>query len=166
MPPPMTHLPLGCRDRLTNGQSIGVLCTADRHGRPHTSIVSWFRALDGATIALALDCRTRHMRNLCENSRVSLLLLSQVEIYEIAGCAAVARDRMSSSPFPMAAVHIRVELVIDQTVSGVEFTGPSYRYSVDKAHRSAIEDSVLSELLKGTATFAHLVELVEDEVSC
>ncbi|MHA6793482.1 pyridoxamine 5'-phosphate oxidase family protein [Pseudonocardia bannensis] len=158
-----SQMPLGCQRSMTEGQSIGGLTTVDRHGRPHTSVVSWFRSLDARTCAIAVDRRSRHYENISrENPRVSLLFFCDTEIFSIAGTARVALEEMQYPPFPMASIHVDVDLVVDQTLPDVEFAGPRYRYSERKAHRATVEEAILAELRAGHYGYVRRPEVVTD----
>jgi flavin reductase (DIM6/NTAB) family NADH-FMN oxidoreductase RutF len=137
---------------LTGGRPA-VLATADRSGVPHTSLVTWLVARDARTVALALDRRSQHFRNLQENPRACLEVLGDGLVAKAAGRARVAREQMNSAPFPCAAVEVELEEVRDHSVPGVVFRGPSYSYAPGKEHRHGVEAAVLGELrvLEGRA---------------
>ena len=54
----------GALEAFLTGGRPAVLATADRFGSPHTSLITWLVARDARTVALALDRRSQHFRNL------------------------------------------------------------------------------------------------------
>lgn len=142
--------------------AVAVLATADRHGRPHVSVVSWLRLLDPGHVALALDLRTQHFANVSGNPRVALSLMSAEVILAIAGTVEISRDQMEATPWETAHITIDVDLVVDQTLPGVTFVAPSYSYTEEKAHRTDVESKVLAELSKRATARKHRVTIVDD----
>ncbi len=135
--------PGGLPDR---GGRPSVLATADRFGSPHTSLITWLVARDARTVALALDRRSQHFRNLQENPRACLEVLGDGLVAKAAGGVRVATEQMHSAPFPCAMVEVELEEVRDHTVLGAVFQSPSYSYGPGKEHRHGVAAAVLEEL--------------------
>ena len=149
-------------DQFNRAGAVAILATADRHGRPHVAVVSWLRILDARHIALALDRRTQHFANISANPRVSLSLMSDEVILAISGTVEISREQMEATPWETAHITIDVDLVVDQTLPGVTFIGPSYSYPEEKAHRTEVEAKVLAELSNRATARKHRVTIVDD----
>ena len=162
MKPTRPHLDSEHIEQFNRSGAVAILATADRHGRPHVSVVSWLRILDPRHIALALDRRTQHFANVSVNPRVSLSLMSDQVILAISGTVEISREQMEATPWETAHITIDVDLVVDQTLPGVTFVAPSYSYPESKANRTEVESKVLAELSKRATARKHRVTIVDD----
>ncbi len=138
-------------ERIRLERPIAVLATADRKGRPYSSMISWWVARAPNVLALALDRRGQSLQNLAENPSVSMNVLGEDLVLSITGNAEVVREQIRAAPFKMAEVVVTVTQIVDQTVGGVRFKAPSYAYDSWKAHRGVVEERVLAELSSGPA---------------
>jgi len=133
-------------EALRQQRLLAVLATADRHGQPHVSVVSWLCLLDTGHVTLAMDRRTQHFRNVGCNPRVALSIMADGLVLALGGTATLARHRMASVPWETAMVSVALDLVVDQSLAGVDMTGPKYAYTGDKQHRYEAEAAILAEL--------------------
>ncbi len=142
MPPHLVQFLLG-------GQTC-VVATVDEDGAPNTTLMTWVVARNPQTLALAVDTRSRSMKNLRRNGKVAVEVLGDDLCYGLRGTAVVEKESMAAAPFPCALVAVRVEDVRDHGAAGVRFVGPSYSFHEGKEHRRGVEESVFAEL-KGPA---------------
>ena len=140
MPPNLVQFLLG-------GQTC-VLATVDAQGAPQTNIMTWAVARNPQIIALAVDHRSRALRNIRHEGRVALEVLGDDLCYGLRGKAVV--ETMTSTPFPCALVAVRVEETRNHGAAGVKYVGPSYSFHSGKEHRKGVEEAVFTEL-KGPA---------------
>jgi len=152
-------------ERIRTERPVAVLATADRHGRPYSSLVSWWVARSPTVLALALDERGQALENIAQNPRVSMQVLGDDLVLSIAGSAEVARERIDAAPFKMAEVAVHVDQVVDQSVGGVRFLAPSYAFDPLKAHRTDVQKRILEELETGTSLPRRVAVLAEEDVS-
>jgi hypothetical protein len=138
MPPHLVQFLLG-------GQAC-VVATVDEQGAPQTTLMTWVVARNPQTLAIAVDTRSRAMRNLRANSRVGVEVLGDNLCYGLRGTAVVEKEAMQAAPFPCALVAIRIEDVRDHGAAGVHFVGPRYSFAEGKEHRKTVEDAVFAEL--------------------
>lgn len=149
-------------ERLRRQRLLAVLATADGHGQPHVSVVSWLCLVDAGHVTLAMDRRTQHFRNIESNPRVALSMMADGLVLALGGTARLARDRMTSVPWETAMVSVRLDLVVDQTLAGVDMTGPRYAYTEDKQHRYEAENAILAELAIPADACRRNVRFVEE----
>jgi hypothetical protein len=130
---------------LLGGQTC-VVATVDADGSPQTTVMTWAVARNPQTIALAVDTRSRAMRNMRANGKVALEVLGDDLCFGLRGTAVVEKEPMSSTPFPCALVAVKIEDVRDHGAAGVKFVGPQYHFETGKEHRKGIEDTIFAEL--------------------
>jgi hypothetical protein len=133
-------------EALRQQRLLAVVATADGHGQPHVSVVSWLCLVDPGHVTLAMDRRTQHFRNIERNPRIALSIMADGVVLALGGTARLARHRMTSVPWETAMVSVTLDLVVDQTLPGVDMTGPRYAYTEDKQHRYDAETAILAEL--------------------
>ncbi len=138
MPPHLVQFLLG-------GQAL-VVATVDETGAPLTTLMTWAVARNPQTLTLAVDTRSRSMRNIRARPQVAVEVLGDDICYGLRGTAVVEKELMQSAPFPCALVAVRIEEVRDHAASGVNFRGPSYSFHPGKEHRKGVEEGVFAEL--------------------
>ena len=139
LPPPLVQFLLG-------GQTC-VVATVDEGGLPQTTIMTWAVARNPQTLAMAVDTRSRALRNIRANGRMALEVLGDDLCYGLRGTARIEKEEMKSTPFPCALVAVKIEEVRDHGAAGVKFVGPSYSFHPGKEHRKGIEEAVFAELM-------------------
>jgi hypothetical protein len=144
MPPHLVQFLLG-------GQAL-VVATVDDDGAPLTTLMTWAVARNPQTLTLAVDTRSRSMRNLRTHPRVAIEVLGDDICYGLRGTAVVEQESMKSPPFPCALVAVRLDEVRDHAAAGIQFKGPSYSFHPGKEHRKGVEESVYAELKGPTPT--------------
>jgi hypothetical protein len=141
MPPRLVQFLLG-------GKTL-VVATIDDAGFPWTTLMTWAVARDTQTLTVAVDTRSRALRNIRATGKVAVEVLGDDLCYGLRGTAVVEKETMLSAPFPCALVAIKIEDVRDHGAAGVKFIGPSYSFHPGKEHRKGVEEAVFEEL-KGT----------------
>jgi hypothetical protein len=144
MPPHLVQFLLG-------GQAL-VVATVDEQGAPLTTLMTWAVARNPQTLTLAVDTRSRSMRNIRTSGKVAVEVLGDDICFGLRGTAVVEKELMQSTPFPCALVAVRVEEVRDHAAAGVHFKGPSYSFHEGKEHRRGVEESIFAELKGPTPT--------------
>ena len=148
---PTPHMPPHLVQFLLGGQTC-VVATVDEQGVPQTTLMTWVVARNPQTLTVAVDKRSRSMRNLKANSSVAIEVLGDDLCYGLRGTAVVEKETMASAPFPCALVAIKIEDVRDHGAAGVKFVGPRYHFHPGKEHRKGVEEAVLAELKGPTPT--------------
>jgi hypothetical protein len=136
---------------LLGGQAL-VVATVDEQGAPITTLMTWAVARNPSTLTLAVDTRSRSMRNVRSNPKVAIEVLGDDICYGLSGTAVVEKELMQSTPFPCALVAVHIEDVRDHAAAGIRFRGPSYSFHPGKEHRKGVEESVYAELKGPTPT--------------
>src|SRR3954469_5260316 len=144
MPPHLVQFLLG-------GQAL-VVASVDERGEPLTTLMTWAVARNPQTLTLAVDTRSRSMRNMRHNGKVAIEVLGDDICYGLRGTAVVEKETMKSAPFPCALVSVRIEEVRDHAAAGIRFVGPRYSFHPGKEHRRGVEDAVFEELKGPTPT--------------
>jgi hypothetical protein len=138
MPPRLVQFLLG-------GQTL-VVATVDESGSPWTTLMTWAVARDPQTLTVAVDIRSRALRNIRANGKMAVEVLGDDLCYGLRGTALIEKESMESAPFPCALVALKVEDVRDHGAAGVKFIGPSYSFHPGKEHRRGVEEAVFAEL--------------------
>ena len=136
---------------LLGGQAC-VVATVDETGAPQTTLMTWVVARNPQTLAIAVDTRSRAMRNLRSNGRVGIEVLGDNLCFGLRGTAVVEKEAMAAAPFPCALIAVKIEDVRDHGAAGVHFVGPRYSFAEGKEHRKTVEDAVFAELKGPTPT--------------
>src|SRR5205085_10052036 len=116
------------------------------------TLMTWAVARNPQTLTLAVDTRSRAMRNIRTNPKVAIEVLGDDICYGLRGTAVVEKDRMQSPPFPCALVAVHIEDVRDHAAAGIAFKGPTYTFHPGKEHRAGVEEAVFAELKGPTPT--------------
>jgi len=130
---------------LLGGQAC-VVATVDDEGAPQTTLMTWVVARNPQTLAMAVDTRSRAIRNLRRNGRLGIEVLGDNLCYGLRGTAVIEKESMQSAPFPCALVAVKIEDVRDHGAAGVHFVGPRYSFADGKEHRKTVEDAIFAEL--------------------
>jgi hypothetical protein len=130
---------------LLGGQPC-VVATVDEKSSPQTTLMTWVVARNPQTLTMAVDIRSRSLRNLRATPKVAVEVLGDDLCYGLIGTAIVEKEAMASTPFPCALVAVRIEDVRDHGVAGVTFHGPRYSFHPGKAHRKGVEEAIFAEL--------------------
>ena len=144
MPPRLVQFILG-------GETC-IVATVDEAGLPNTTLMTWVVARNPQTVAMAVDQRSRTLKNVRQNGHVAIEVLGDDLCYGLRGTAVIEKEAMSSVPFPCALVSVKVEDCRDHGAAGVKFVGPSYSFHEGKEHRRDVEERVFAELKGPTPT--------------
>jgi flavin reductase (DIM6/NTAB) family NADH-FMN oxidoreductase RutF len=147
----MTELPPHLVQFLLGGQTC-VVATVDEQNLPNTTLMTWAVARNPQTLVLAVDTRSRAMRNIKGNGHIAIEVLGDDLCYGLQGTAVVEKELMDSAPFPCALVSVKISDVRDHGAAGVKFMGPHYTFHEGKEHRKSVEEAVFAELKGPTPT--------------
>src|SRR5436190_3985231 len=149
MPDSPAEMPPRLVQFVTGGETC-IVATVDEEGLPNTTLMTWVVARNPQTIAMAVDQRSRTIKNIRVNPKVAVEILGDDLCYGLRGTAVIEKETMTSAPFPCALVAVRIEDCRDHGAAGVKFVGPSYSFHEGKEHRRDVEENVFAEL-KGPA---------------
>ena len=148
---PPSEMPSHLVQFLLGGQTC-VVATVDEQGVPQTTLMTWVVARNPQTLTIAVDNRSRAMRNLRANPKVAVEVLGDDLCYGLRGTGVVEKETLASAPFPCALVAVKIEDVRDHGAAGVKFVGPRYHFEPGKEHRRGVEEAVFAELKGPTPT--------------
>jgi predicted pyridoxine 5'-phosphate oxidase superfamily flavin-nucleotide-binding protein len=143
--PPSGVLPPQLVRFLSGGQTC-IVATVDDEGSPSTTLMTWVVARDPVTLTLAVDQRSRALRNLRKRPHVAIEVLGDGICYGLRGHADIEKETLAAAPFPSALVTVRIEECRDHAAPGVRFYGPRYDFEPGKEHRGGVEQAVFEEL--------------------
>src|SRR5262245_32335603 len=150
------HLPDTLLSRLSVERAIEnagraiVLCTVDEHGWPHPAMVSSLElaSRDARNIRLALHTRSRSLRNVRENGRLTAIVADEQSVHYIKGDALVVSPALSTRS-EFSGINLRVDSVLEDSADDNEharLTGGILveRDTIDSAAARALLDELLS----------------------
>jgi len=150
------HLPdtllarLSVERAIENAARAIVIVTIDELGWAHPAMVSSLElaARDARNIRLALHTRSRSLRNLRENGRLTVILADEQSVHYIKGDALVVSPTLSART-DFAKVNLRVDSVLEDVAADDEHaritTGIRIeRDAVDPAAARALLDELIS----------------------
>ena len=140
-----SELPPEAVEALAGGRLV-VVATVDEDGWPYTMVMNWAAARDARTVRLSLDQRTRTLANIRRNGRVMLEVMADGVIIGVRGRARIIQEEMAHAPIPSAMVEVTVELVKDDLIAGVEFSGPSFRWGTLEQVMAPLDPLGIAEL--------------------
>jgi hypothetical protein len=142
---PKAEMPADLVAYLAGGKLV-VVATVDEDGWPYTMVMNWAVARDAHTLRLAMDHRTRSLRNVRANGRVMLEVVGDGLIYGVRGSAKVLLESMTNAPVPSAMVEVAVELVKRDLPPGVIVEGPMFRWGPLDPYMGKLDPLGIEEL--------------------
>jgi pyridoxamine 5'-phosphate oxidase-like protein len=123
-----------------------VIATIDEHGWPHPAMVSSLElvARDSRNIRLALHTRSRSLRNVCENGRLTVIVADEQGVHYIKGDALVVSPALASRT-ELAGVNLRVDSVLEDVAADYEHARLTTGIRVE---RDAIDRAACGRLLQ------------------
>jgi uncharacterized pyridoxamine 5'-phosphate oxidase family protein len=116
-------------------------------GAPNVSAISWVYALDEETIRLAVDNRSRIVKNIQNNPHVVVTLIANESTYAIAGKAKVKVEKLEGVPLKLALIEIRIQEVRDVMFYGSKITSePQYAKTYDKKAAERLDTQVMNAM--------------------
>jgi hypothetical protein len=139
------EMPADLVEYLAGGKLV-VVATVDEECWPYTMVMNWAVAKDAHTLRLAMDHRTRSLRNVRANGRVMLEVIGDGLIYGVRGTGVVIVEAMENAPVPSAMVEVKVDMVKRDLPPGVIVEGPMFRWGPLDPYMGRLDPLGIEEL--------------------
>ncbi|KAA9007622.1 hypothetical protein F4V43_03815 [Paenibacillus spiritus] len=136
-------------ERLRN-ETYCLLNTVDAEsGGPTCTAVSWVYAVDAGTLRLAIDHRSRLVRNMKVNPLVNLTIFAEEAVHAVSGRAAVRQEPLEGVPFSMCCFDVQVEAVRNALFYGAKLdAAPTYVKTYDRRASEKLDGQVFDAMKK------------------
>ena len=126
-----------------------VICTIDEHGWPHPAMVSSLElvARDARNIRLALHARSRSVRNVTTNGRLTLIVVDDGSAHYVKGDARVVAPALSARP-DHSKINLRVDSVLEDVAADYEHARITSGLQIERAAIDAAAARALLEELR------------------
>lgn len=131
-------------------ETFVLLSTVDAEsGGPTSSAISWVYASGYSTLRIALDHRSRLVRNIQQHPLVTVSVFGKDTIYAVNGKAVVVQDPLEDVPFKMCCFDIEVEAVRNALFYGAQLSSPpQYIKIYDQRAAELLDGQVFAAMRK------------------
>lgn len=131
-------------------ETFVLLSTVDEEtGGPTSSAISWIYARDYSTLRLALDHRSRLVRNIMAHPRITVTVFEEETIYAINGKAEVVQDPLEGVPFKMCCFDLKIDAVRNALFYGAQLaSAPTYAKVYDQRAAEMLDNQVFAAMKK------------------
>jgi hypothetical protein len=148
------ELPEALRSRLGLDRAIEqadraiVICTIDEHGWAHPAMASTLElvACDARNIRLALHARSRTVRNIRANGRLTVIVADEQSVHYLKGDALVVAPAFATRP-DFAKINLRLDSVLEDIPADYEHARITTGIRIERAIDQASSRELLNELL-------------------
>ncbi|MDO3409192.1 pyridoxamine 5'-phosphate oxidase family protein [Saccharibacillus sp. CPCC 101409] len=132
------------------GETFVLLATVDAETNgPTSTAVSWIYAVNPSTLRFAVDHRSRLVRNMMCNPKVTITIFGGEKVYAVNGTARVAQDPLKDVPFKMCCFDVEVEAVRNALFYGAHLSSaPEYTRMLDRDAADLLDSRVMSAMKK------------------
>ncbi|MEF2964695.1 pyridoxamine 5'-phosphate oxidase family protein [Paenibacillus sp. M1] len=131
-------------------ETFVLLNTVDEEsGGPTSSAISWIYAPDYSTLRFALDHRSRLVRNIKAQPRITVTVFGDETIYAINGIAEVVQDPLADVPFKMCCFDLKIDAVRNALFYGAQLaSAPTYAKVYDERAAEMLDNRVFAAMKK------------------
>lgn len=131
-------------------ERFAVFATIDfETGAPNVSAVSWVFAPDEERVYLAVDNRSRIVKNVKKHPAAALTLLANESTYTINGNAHIKEEKLESVPLKLALIELVISEVRDVMFYGSKISAePAYEKTYDEKAAAKLDGQVLEAMKK------------------
>jgi hypothetical protein len=125
---------LGVDHAIESGDRAIVICTIDEHGWAHPAMVSGFElvAKDAQNVRLALHARSRTVRNVQANGRLTIILADEQSVHYVKGDALVIAPALTARA-EFSKINLRVDSVLEDAAADYEQARISCGIRIERA---------------------------------
>lgn len=136
--------------KMLQDETFMLLNTVDAEtGGPTSTAISWVYAVDASTLRLAIDHRSRLVRNMKENPLVTLTVFGEGKVHAINGRSKVKADPLPGVPFEMCCFDVEISAVRNALFYGVQLeSAPTYAKIYDRRAADKLDGQVFSAMQK------------------
>lgn len=118
-------------------------------GKILSTALSWVFSIDSKTIRFAVDCKSKIVEAVRDQSEVTLCFIGGESVYSVTGCANVKVEKTDDITLKMAIIELEVEEIRDITFYGAQITQKpqfikTYKESLIKKLDQEIKESVFN----------------------
>lgn len=131
-------------------ETFALLATVDAETNgPTSTTISWLYAVNPGTLRFAVDHRSRLVRNILHNPKVTLTIFGGEKVYAINGTASVVQDPLQDVPFRMCCFDVEVEAVRNALFYGAHLSSPpQYSRTLDIHAAEFLDSQVMNAMRK------------------
>ncbi|WP_110112397.1 pyridoxamine 5'-phosphate oxidase family protein [Bacillus sp. CGMCC 1.16541] len=116
---------------------------------PNVSAISWVIAPDLEHVRLAVDNRSRIVKNIEQNNLVVINIIANESCYSISGKAAVKTEKLEGVPLKLALIEVKIQEVRDVMFYGSKISvEPSYEKTYDAVAAAKLDNQVIQAMKK------------------
>lgn len=132
------------------GETFALLATVDAETKgPTSTAISWFYAVNPGMLRFAVDHRSRLVRNILDNPKVTITVFGGGKVYAVNGTAQVAQNPLRDVPFKMCCFDVNVEAVRNALFYGTHLSSsPTYTRMLDPRAADLLDGQVMSAMKK------------------
>ncbi|MFP4975640.1 pyridoxamine 5'-phosphate oxidase family protein [Paenibacillus sp. CN-4] len=136
--------------QMLQSETFVLLNTVDAEtGGPTSTAISWVYAVSPAVIRLAVDHRSRLVRNMKSNPLVTITVFGEGTVFAINGRAEVRQDPLAGVPFNMCCFDVGVEAVRNALFYGAQLeAAPRYAKVYDVRAAEKLDGQVFDAMKK------------------
>ncbi|WP_025691619.1 pyridoxamine 5'-phosphate oxidase family protein [Paenibacillus zanthoxyli] len=136
--------------KLLQNETFVLINTVDAEsGGPTSTVISWVYAVDSSTLRLAIDHRSRLVRNMKENSLVTLTVFGEETVHAINGSAVVKIDPLPDVPFEVCCFDVQISAVRNALFYGAQLeSAPKYAKAYDQRAAEKLDGQVFAAMQK------------------
>jgi len=129
---------------------FALLSTVDAETNgPTSTAISWMYAVTPSTIRFAVDHRSRLVRNMLVNPKVTLTVFSGEKMFAINGTVRVAQNPLEDVPFKMCCFDMDVEAVRNALFYGAHLSSPpAFTRKLDSYAAEQLDSQVMNAMKK------------------
>ncbi|MED1470546.1 hypothetical protein [Bacillus salipaludis] len=119
-------------------------------GKILSSALSWVFAIDSKTIRFAVDCKSKIVEAVRDQSEVTLSFIGGESVYSVSGCANVKIEKTDDITLKMSIIELAVGEIRDITFYGAQITQKpqfikTYKEALIKKLDQEIKEAVFSK---------------------
>ncbi|PRO64759.1 pyridoxamine 5'-phosphate oxidase family protein [Alkalicoccus urumqiensis] len=116
-------------------------------GGPSVSAVSWIYASDEKTLRLAVDQKSRMIRNVSEEPQAAVTVIAEGSTYTISGRVKVKKESLEKVPLKLSLLEMGIQEVKDVMFYGARLTNePKFEKTYDEEAAVKLDNQVMEAL--------------------
>ncbi|MDQ0972497.1 hypothetical protein QFZ31_002375 [Neobacillus niacini] len=137
-------------EELLQGQTLVFCHTYSKSlGKVISTALSWVFAIDSKTVRFAVDCKSKIVEAVNDDSEITLSFIEHESVYSISGPARVRVEKTQDMTLKMAIIEIEVQDLRDITFYGAQITQKpqfikTYKESLIKKLDNEVKEAVFN----------------------
>jgi hypothetical protein len=137
-------------EELLQGQSLVFCHTYSKSlGKVISTALSWVFAIDNKTVRFAVDCKSKIVEAIHDQSEITLSFIGDESVYSLSGRSKVRVEKTEDMTLKMAIIEVEVEDLRDITFYGAQITQKpqfikTYKESLIKKLDNEVKEAVFN----------------------